>query len=345
MNMLIKTKHTSDERGFASIVIALVLIVVLSLVTVGFAQLARHEQRSALDKQLADQAYYAAESGINDTLKVLSTIPQNNNPNTCLSSAILPNSTIGVTANGVSYTCVLVTLKPNNLKYDNVAAQSGRHVTFSTDLAASKFVIGWGSVSGNTNFPATPSGFTPQNSWGHPGVVQLSITPLAATDRNSLVRNTFTAYLYPARSGNDTVVYNPAGNAQGSIVSGDCSTTNHSSNYPCEATISGFSGTGPYLISFVNYYDDSNVIISGKTAADQAVRIVDGQKQIDATGKAKNVLKRLQVRIDPESNPPLFTLEAQNICKRFGTAPATSDNPTGTSFDIGTSPACKLSDR
>ena len=57
-----------DQRGFAAIVVALVLILVLSLLTIGFAELMRHEQRSALDKQLSSQAYYAAESGVNDAV-------------------------------------------------------------------------------------------------------------------------------------------------------------------------------------------------------------------------------------------------------------------------------------
>src|SRR5665213_2637815 len=54
-----------NQQGFASIVIALILIIVLALLTVGFAQLARREQQTALDKQKAVQANYAAESGIN----------------------------------------------------------------------------------------------------------------------------------------------------------------------------------------------------------------------------------------------------------------------------------------
>ena len=74
-----------NEEGFASIVIALILIIVLSLLTIGFAQLARREQQTALSKQLANQAQYAAESGINDAYYDLS----HNDPTTV--SATYPN--------------------------------------------------------------------------------------------------------------------------------------------------------------------------------------------------------------------------------------------------------------
>ena len=63
------TNTKLDEHGFASIVIALILIIVLALFTIGFAQLARREQQTALDSQKATQAQYAAESGINNAYK------------------------------------------------------------------------------------------------------------------------------------------------------------------------------------------------------------------------------------------------------------------------------------
>src|SRR5580658_8830161 len=76
-----RNKIATDEKGFASIVIALILIIVLALLTVAFAQLARREQADALDKQLAVQANYAAETGINDAYTYIEdngTLPANN---------------------------------------------------------------------------------------------------------------------------------------------------------------------------------------------------------------------------------------------------------------------------
>src|SRR5882724_3022558 len=66
MSSSMKHPHTSPEAGFAALIIGIILVLILGLLTIGFAQLVRHEQSSALDKQLSSQAYYAAESGVND---------------------------------------------------------------------------------------------------------------------------------------------------------------------------------------------------------------------------------------------------------------------------------------
>ncbi len=117
-----KTKRTGvagNEEGFAAIVIAMVLIVILSLLTVGFAQLMRHEERSALDKQLSSQAYYAAESGINDAAAVISNNPLVSKttcgPTTGVGS-LFPNNVVGVNT-GSSYPCLLIDPTPLTLDY------------------------------------------------------------------------------------------------------------------------------------------------------------------------------------------------------------------------------------
>jgi hypothetical protein len=91
-----------------------------------------------------------------------------------------------------------------------------------------------------------------------------------------------------------------------------------------------------------------------------------GEPLIDVTGKARDVLKRLQARVllnngytnsvtntyIPDDNAPLTkdALQAQNICKRVQTAPATADFQQGTSYDTpsyatsgSASTACNLS--
>src|SRR4051794_35527663 len=116
MVMLKKFKSRVDQKGFASIVVALVMIVVFGLLTIGFTQLARHEQQNSLSKQLANQAYYAAESGINATIKNLSTIATHP-PATgqCISPSDFPSVPPSFPANNyvdpsldVKFTCVLL---------------------------------------------------------------------------------------------------------------------------------------------------------------------------------------------------------------------------------------------
>ena len=57
-----------DQNGIASIIIVVVIILILTLVVLAMSRNANREQRQALDRQLSSAAFYAAESGINDTI-------------------------------------------------------------------------------------------------------------------------------------------------------------------------------------------------------------------------------------------------------------------------------------
>ncbi len=347
---MLRNKHLgSDESGFASIVIALVLIVVMALLTVGFAQLSRREQRSALNKQLANQAYYAAESGINDVAKALPTISaaaSQPDKTKCLTSSQL--SSYGLdpaidTSRGVSYSCVLVDLKPKSLLYDNVGIDATRYVTFSTDPSPlTSLTVHWGSSDNHTSFPAATQGFKPlsggASNWGNaPGVIQMSITPVpnGSVTQSALTGAMFTVYLYPSTAAG-AVNYSTSSGAQGRIVSGNCS---GGGTYPCSVTIGGLNvpNTQAYILSMVDYYDSSDISVTGKSGGTD-ISFVGAQAGVDVTGKAQEVLKRLNVHIPVHASYHFAPgIEAGDICKRF-----TTDPTAAAGFDTALSSVCKL---
>src|SRR5580704_6402782 len=67
--MKLNNKH---EAGIVSIMVTMVMLIVISLIVLGFAEISRTEQRNTTDAQLSVSAYYGAESGINDALAVIS---------------------------------------------------------------------------------------------------------------------------------------------------------------------------------------------------------------------------------------------------------------------------------
>lgn len=343
--MAIQHKHKLNQSGFASITIALILVILLSLLTVGFAQLARREQRTALDKQLASQAYYAAESGVNDVLNEINKFDLASNSSLLANAKTrcvdLPHSNPEINANtGVKYTCVLINLKPDSLIYSGVSPDSDRIVKFSNEGgngSLNSFTISWNSADGKTT---TRNDFNNEKTdvWKSPAILQVSLTPLNNVSRDSLINNTMTAYLYPTDPPANPVTY-PG--TSGLKVSGGCN------NNGCKTT---FNITNPapgksYLVRILNYYDKSDISLgNARDTSGNSMTFVDAQAQVDVTGKAKNVLKRIQVRLPlhPSADLPANSLEAQNICKRFGTAPTDADvNPNGTNFD-GLDPSCKL---
>lgn len=338
-----KTKKI-DENGFASIVIALILIIVLALLTVGFAQLSRREQQTALNKQLANQAYYAAESGINDAYKDILNGQiniANASPTACMhpTAGLTQNQTVNAST-GVYYTCLLVNLTPQDIKYDNIATESNRYITFSAvdptthgPVTLSSLRFQWGSADGQNTFQngSDVGNFEPVGTnagqWGSsPAVLEVSITPLSSFSRAQFSGGAFTVYLYPASSGANSVAYDTT--KQGPVISGNCA---GSGAYPCSATITGLPGTPgeSYLVRIIDHYDNSNVDFTGSNGGG-AIDFANGQAQIDVTGKAQDILKRLQVRvpIGPAYDLPRYALEGQDACKRFTTDPA-----SGTQFN------------
>jgi Tfp pilus assembly protein PilX len=235
MSMKCMYRSKKNEDGFASIVIALILIIVLALLTTGFAQLARREQQNSIDKELANQAYYAAETGINDLYNAifvsktinnttLYTNPVSYTNNTCLTTNQyqqlgLPPASIDSNTN-TSVTCAMVNLTPNNLSWNLTPSQPETLVFQSmsgpnTPAAISSMTISWDSADGHTTYPnsTTNGNFLPDsgiNSWNpstssQPAnsrpVLGISITPMGngtGLTRDDLIGSTYYAYLYPA---------------------------------------------------------------------------------------------------------------------------------------------------
>jgi Tfp pilus assembly protein PilX len=63
--------HNSSQTGMVSIMVTMLLMLVITLIVLGFAQVSRREQIQTLDRQLSAQAFFAAESGVNDAISVI----------------------------------------------------------------------------------------------------------------------------------------------------------------------------------------------------------------------------------------------------------------------------------
>ncbi len=322
-----------NEQGFASIVVALTIIIVLGLLAVGFSQLARREQQSALDKQLNTQAYYAAETGINDTKKYLSapgadTAYSNLNTEQCVTGPSLNVQNPLPGDSGASYNCVIANTRPPSLEYKQVPAGTSKVVNFKAVNSAGARVdlttlkIEWESAGNIVS--GSGKAFTPNDTWGNKSVIQFSLTPyLAAGATGDTLRGaTINNYFYPNNQSDTNVNYPAALSNQGEIIDGSCIAATNK----CTVTITGIpAGFDNYLVHFINMYKQSNITITGTSGTD-TVQFEGGQAMIDVTGKARNVLKRLRVRVplDPKAEIPGYSIEAQNICKRIETDPNTT---------------------
>lgn len=370
------TPLQGKQQGFAALIVAITLVVILSLLTVGFAQLMRNEQNQNTNRQLSDQAYYAAETGINDATMALQSykgaktycgaVNNTQDPTNAANTTVkqyLSNQSIGPSSNPNSpqWTCLLIYPAPTSLQYGDVdTTVPTTFITSAQDSSGTaqpitKLVLSWSDSTHNASPTFMPSSgisnntaFPPNGTWSSSvGVLRTAITPLpaAALTSNALDQNTFTTYLYPNKNTvtpltPKSVPYTATNNAaQGQIVDGNCDST---VNPRCSIVITfgaGLPAGEPILFNLRSIYNPSSLTITAFNGSTQ-LNLIGAQAVIDSTGRAQNVLKRIQVHVPVKTSYdyPGFTLDSvQSICKQLTGWPG-AGNANGCGVSGGVEP-------
>jgi Tfp pilus assembly protein PilV len=347
-----KERELKRQRGMASIVITMVTMVVISLIVLGFATISRREQRQSLDQLLSSQAFYAAESGIEDAKSIIkaniaagTTIVAKDACNTNNAGGTYPTGaqTVIDSTYSVSYTCLRVDPSPDNLQFDGVDASNTLVIPVKTAAAITSVKITWkptvAPAGTPADCPASATGsFSPQtgaSGWacGY-GVLRADLVPtMGVLTRAGLQTSYVNGFFVPIRTASaGTLAY--AGNlAKPNIVAANCGVAAYTE---CSATINNITGNPTSLaIRLSSMYQSSNVTIQAYTSAGVVQDITGVQAMIDSTGKATDVLRRIQVRLPLVQTGSLLPGAAlstnDTICKRFSTA---TGGPSGGYFNI-----------
>lgn len=359
-NMLMEKRKPTDERGFASLVIAIVLVLILSLITVGFAELMRHEQRSALDKQLSSQAYYAAESGVNDAAKAISDgylgaktgcLPGqgvDNNPAYATGLADLSSNSVDFSNHTSStYPCLLINPYPPNLYYNPITTEQSRTLEFTaidsggTVSAVTSIKISWQDAQKNTSFSGdctSSNNFTSMANWGHVGVLRAMVVPITSSglDRTSLTNAAFTGFLCPNDGGGGSPAPGNANygasigaNNAGIIANGNCSSASTQPQY-CNVSLTNLPpNQSTFFMNLRSIYASTQVTITAYNGG-TPLRLKDAQTLVDSTGKAQDVLRRVQVRIPSTNGYDIPDGVHGDVCKQLDLDPNnTTSNGAG----------------
>lgn len=332
--MIMPNTNRSKQAGIVSIMVTLVIMLVISLIVISFARMSRREQRQALDRQLSTQAFYAAESGVNAAAHALRNEGYSSDRNTCSGPTSPTNLTIDnsltLDSNSqVGVSCLLINRAPTILEYENVATESQVVPINSTGSAISQITIRWRDKDGRNNLSgcSASANFPPAGSWSNcdVGVLRVDLVPTAGNfSRDSLLNNTFTAFLYPSSSGGSsamTFVSASGLNNQGVVTRTTCSGTPAT----CEMRITGPGlGGSNYYMRLRTLYGYSTVNLTAQDASNNNLQLVGAQAIVDATGKASDVLRRIQVRVPllPTQNVPDFATQSSgSLCKRYMVLP------------------------
>ncbi len=333
-------KLKNDEQGVVSLIVAIIIVLMLSLIVLAMSQNARNEQRQALDRQLSDQAFYNAETGVNDVVNYLYKTPTAATKNDKCGDT----DDLGLNAqidgpNGVNrYTCVLYDKAPETIELDNLQINDsklipieGRSLDGQTQVDVSELTFRWddangaGTVSG-CNFAQGNASLPPELPTGCTvGGLRIDLTRADKGNRDDINRFSINAFLLPnANDGGSIGPVSTYPNNQGIIGQANCS---GSGARKCSITLKGIN-TPKSVLHIRSLYEVTDVTISGKDATGATVRFNNAQIMIDSTGRANDVLKRIQVRV--ASNPQYRNVEsalhsAESICKVL----SVKKDPTG----------------
>jgi Tfp pilus assembly protein PilX len=315
------------QDGMVSIMVVLILMMVISLMVLGFAQIARRNQRQTLDRQLSTQAFYAAETGINDAASLLKGSTAAVPPKTSCADngggyySTLPSSVIDATSR-VAYTCLMVNPTPSSLIYSNVGTDSIiAPLSSASGASISRIKLSWqtklGTTTPMTGCPAsTVNAFKATTAWtcGY-GVLRYDLVPYSGTvTAAGLQTQTMTSFLVPVTTGGAAnLAYSTTG--AGDLTGAVCTNTE------CSINITGLSGNS-YYMRVRSLYQDISLQITGTDSVGNAINFQKAQALVDSTGKAQDVLRRIQVRVP--LNGSSHNLLSDNaltstdpVCKRF----------------------------
>jgi Tfp pilus assembly protein PilX len=333
-----------SQRGMASIVITMVTMVVISLIVLGFATISRRESRQSLDQLQSTQAFYAAESGIEDARKAIrnwlaapatAALPVPSKPN-CTDASNPSIYPIGDDmkiddANGIGYTCLQVDPAPDSVEFDGIDSDSTVIPLTSTTGGIRRIEITWqaNTPPSLANCPSTITNpeFRPQsgvNAWRcEYGVMRVDLTPTnGVLTRAGLSGSTYSGFFQPVNflaGGSD----NYTNVNQARLVAARCTVTN------CRATIDLIPNLTSISLRLSSLYQPSDVRIvafNNNGVGGTPLSLSGVQAEVDVTGKASDVLRRIKVRIPLLNNGTLVPGHAitsnGSICKRFSTAPS-----------------------
>lgn len=262
----------------------------------------------------------------------------------------------------IEYTCVLFQGAPRSLEYTIKETSTIIPVHSKSGQPLESITISWQDEQGNNSFATNNSHWLPQdgtgvsggdNLAGSTGILRATIIPIFnPITKDSLLNDTQTAFFYPKAGAANTVSQQSFVTSnqstdlgQGVWVDGNCN--NAKQPRFCKATITNLTARGAtdkFYLRLRGIYRSSKVTITAReVAATEDAQLANAQASVDVTGKANNVLRRIQVRVPFQASyhRPEFAVESmESICKRLVSWPGGSSVDLPSGVNAGDEPAC-----
>jgi hypothetical protein len=355
-----KPKLHNDQNGLVAFVIVMIVMILLTLIVLAFGKLVRREQKETLDRQLNTQAFYAAESGVNDAADALRQFPllANQEYDQCdefVTAATAAGATINNVIDGaIVYSCLLVDPSPLELTYDSVPLnesvalplQSGGS-SGSVPITSLEIYFNDSSLKNNVNLSGCPGLGTYPVSYPATcqiGILRLELVPFTGPkSRDQLITDRAIAFVQPSSAGGSAsfTYASASGDSQGLRHQAVCAAATLPRR--CRVTITGIPGMTLGYLRMRSIYRTTGVTIRAFSGGTQ-VELSGAQAEIDATGRANDILKRIKVTRPIGSGSDLFPEFAlqttRTQCKRMTVAPPNVMNVQNTGVPAGQQAYC-----
>jgi Tfp pilus assembly protein PilX len=348
----------NNQRGMVSFLVCLIMMIVITLVVLGFSQVSRNETAQTLNRQLSTEAFYAADSGINNATAII-TADVNGTPartpvsqsGSCGGATDPYNKNAQLDSTYITYSCVTVDTTPTSLNYDVPAEGSA---VFPVDVGVgnqlNSITFSWNNGEDDyTKCPtAADSGTFSVSSIGTTcDASVLEVNLISEANSQTIAGeedDSYSIYLYPTKNAGPSLTTF----ANGNIYVAPCA-----ANSTCSATVSGFPASQGYYLRVTSLYGSSYL----KVTANSDAPLSNAEADVDSTGRAQNVLQRLsaEVSLTPglSGQTPLYAVQTgDSLCKLISGYPPGEYAAVGsagvgtlsygaTTIDAGT-PGCSL---
>lgn len=256
-----------------------------------------------------------------------------------------------------AYTCVNIATDTND--YENTLdPHESDVIPLRTKDGApfSEVQISWfkktnsGSGDNYTFYPTFGEYPASSGAWGTntPAVIRLQVISKPKSGVFSLSginEDSKTIFLYPRASGGITSSsispINDAGRRSQKFTTPEaasCSTSKDTGNgFACQFLLTGVDNSKEYYLRIAPYYNKTSFNITLQDGSGSPVKLNEVQTLIDSTGRASNVFRRTQVRLNPidttTSSLGLGFDSTDSICKDFSVATNRGDYVPATCGD------------
>jgi Tfp pilus assembly protein PilX len=327
MKQTAPTRTQRSDAGLVSIMVTMVMMLVITLIVIGFSQISRREQSQSRDRQHSTQAFLAAESGVNDARVAIQAglaAGTLQDKTECGINAGTPQvyrdnlQPVIDSANDVSYSCLLVSTQLPDLLQD-VPLDSGGVVVPITPVSGTIRTIHlkW-TAPGVTTTAGCPGGIgslPASTGWAcRYGMLRVDMVGTSPLNRAALSSSQKAFFLYPTTGAAPAVDYNSP-ITKGAVRAMRCTVT----DCRVDILVSG-STANNLMMRFNSVYLAGTVQLTVDNPAGNPVLLKGAQAQVDVTGKAQDVLRRIQVRLsllNKSDSPGYALISGSAICKRF----------------------------